>query len=69
MEYIAVKTRGSRTWRVLDEQERLCYANSNRTKAEGVVEFLQDSRTPHWEGMKAWIEANAGKKKPSGWPA
>ena len=67
--YIAVKTRGSRTWRVIDEEDRLCYVNSNRAKAEGVVEFLQDSRTPHWEGTKAWIEGNASKKKPRGWPA
>ena len=69
MDYLAVKTGGSRTWRVLDENDRLCFATTNRTKAEGVAEFLRDSRTPHWEGTKAWIEDNAGKQKPRGWPA
>ena len=69
MDYLATKQRGSRTWRVLDEQERLCFATGSRTKAEAVAEFLRDNRSPHWEGTRQWIEAHAGKEKPRGWPA
>ena len=34
-----------------------------------MAEFLRDTRSPHWEGTRAWIEAQAGKEKPRGWPA
>ena len=55
MYYLAVKRADEAHWSVFDEEDRLCYTTGNRSKAEGVSEFLQDQRTPHLEGTKAWI--------------
>lgn len=53
--YVAGKKYEESHWSVLDEEDRLCYTTTARTNANAVAEFLQDPRTPHFEGMKAWV--------------
>ncbi len=52
---VAVKKYEEWHWSVKDEEDRLCYTTTARTNANAVAEFLSDPRTPHFEGMKAWI--------------